>query len=163
MRTRDAIEALTPQLNKLAENMHGASAGIFLYDVELKREGAYNYLRIYIDKPGGVTLDDCEAYHLAARPLTETIQYDFMEVSSPGLDRPLKTVSDWQAALDHEVSVRLFRTESGAKTHTGIIRAVESDAFLLETATMPMRIPYKAVAVAKPIIRFNEEDDEHEQ
>ena len=86
MTKRETYEKKTEEiLNPMMEE-HGFE----LVDVELAREGASRYLRIYIDKPDGITLSDCETYHRAVAPLVERVDYDFLEVCSPGLDRPLK-------------------------------------------------------------------------
>ena len=74
-----------PKCQRLADSL-----GFELVDVSLDKEGAGKYLRIYIDKPEGITLDDCERYHRAIAPQVEDFDYDFLEVSSPGVDRPLK-------------------------------------------------------------------------
>lgn len=70
---------VAPKCQALAERME-----LELVDVSLDKEGAGRYLRIYIDKPEGVSLDDCEAYHRAIQPQLESYDYDFLEVSSPG-------------------------------------------------------------------------------
>ena len=86
MAQSDLTRVIEPACQKLAEQ-HGFE----LVDVELVREGASRYLRIYIDKPDGITWSDCETYHRAVTPLVERVDYDFPEVCSPGLDRPLKS------------------------------------------------------------------------
>ena len=70
---------VAPKCQALAERM-----GLELVDVSLDKEGAGKYLRIYIDKPQGISLDDCEAYHRAIQPQLESYDYDLLEVSSPG-------------------------------------------------------------------------------
>ena len=85
MAQSDLTRVIEPACQKLAQQF-----GFELVDVELAREGASRYLRIYIDKPDGITLSDCETYHRAVAPLVERVDYDFLEVCSPGLDRPLK-------------------------------------------------------------------------
>ena len=69
-----------------------AEQALELVELTLTREQQGKTLCIYIDKPGGVTLDDCERYHKAVQPLLEEIDYDYLEVSSPGVDRPIKTL-----------------------------------------------------------------------
>ena len=65
-----------------------------LVDAELVKEPAGHFLRFYIEKPGGVALNDLEAFHRRILPLVERVEYDYMEVSSPGADRPLKNERD---------------------------------------------------------------------
>lgn len=90
MAQSDLTRVIEPACQKLAQQF-----GFELVDVELAREGASRYLRIYIDKPDGITLSDCETYHRAVAPLVERVDYDFLEVCSPGLDRPLKKQKDF--------------------------------------------------------------------
>ena len=94
MAQSDLTRVIEPACQKLAEQ-HGFE----LVDVELVREGASRYLRIYIDKPDGITLNDCETYHRAVTPLVERVDYDFLEVCSPGLDRPLKKQKDLRSIV----------------------------------------------------------------
>ena len=89
---------VTPRCQALADRMN-----LELVDVCLDKEGAGKYLRIYIDKPEGISLDDCEAYHRAIQPQLEQYDYDFLEVSSPGVDRPLKKDRDFDRAIGSEV------------------------------------------------------------
>lgn len=104
-----------------------ARLGYELVDTALDREAAGLYLRAYIDKPGGVTLDDCEKFHRAVQPLLEQVEYDFLEVSSPGIDRPIRTDRDMQAAIGEEVVVRLFRQVHGAREHRGRLSGFDKD------------------------------------
>lgn len=89
---------MEPKAQRLADKL-----GFELVDVTLDKESTGNYLRVYIDKPEGISLDDCEVYHRALQPLVEDYDYDFMEVSSPGVDRPLKKDRDFERALGSEV------------------------------------------------------------
>ena len=74
-----------PKCQALADRL-----GFELVDVSLDKESSGKYLRIYIDNEAGITLDDCETYHRAIQPQLESYDYDFLEISSPGIDRPLK-------------------------------------------------------------------------
>ena len=104
-----------------------ARLGYELVDTALEKEGARLYLRAYIDKPGGVTLEDCEKFHRAVQPLVEHIEYDFLEVTSPGIDRPLKTDQDLQAAVGEEVVIRLFKQIHVAREHRGRLSGFDRD------------------------------------
>jgi len=147
MAKTDWITAVSPRFERVAEQM-----GFELVDVCLDREPTGSYLRIYIDKPEGISLDDCEAYHKTVRPMVENYDYDFMEVSSPGLDRPLKKDRDFERAAGSEVEVRLFRPLEGAKTLTGVLMGLEEGEILLETPEGERRIPRKAAALVKPVV-----------
>ena len=139
--------AVTPKCRRIAEQM-----GFELVDVSLDREPTGKYLRIYIDRPEGITLDDCEVYHKAVRPLLEDYDYDFMEVSSPGIDRPLKTDRDFERNLGAEVEVRLFRATDGVKELTGTLAGLENGEIVLQTAEGERRIPRKAAALVRPVV-----------
>ena len=96
--------------------------GYELVDVEYKKEGAHWYLRLYIDKPGGVTIDDCqEASDRINTALDKhvTVNYDFLEISSPGLDRPLKKDKDFVRYKGRKVDVKLYKAVNGSKNFTG--------------------------------------------
>ncbi len=69
-----------------------------LIDVELVKEPTGHFLRFYIDRPDGVALNELENFHRRIQPLVERVEYDYMEVSSPGADRPLKTERDFERA-----------------------------------------------------------------
>ena len=139
-----AIEA---RCATIAEQM-----GFELVDAGVEKEPTGRYLRFYIDKPEGISLDDCEAYHKAVRSLADTVDYDFMEVSSPGIDRPLKKDRDFKRNLGSEIEIRLFKPMEGAKQLTGILAGLEDGNILLETPDGVKRIPRKAAALVKPVV-----------
>lgn len=119
-------------------------------------EPAGSYLRIYIDKPGGVDLNDCERFHrLAADPL-DAFEFDFLEVCSLGLDRPIKTAKDLAWAKDQAVEARLYQPLNGEKTVRGILKDLDPDTVTLETPTGPMTLETKAVALLHRIIDVEE-------
>jgi len=129
-------------------------------DVELVKEGPGRYLRIYIDKDGGVSLSDCEAYHRAVQPQLERVEYDFLEVSSPGLDRPLSADGDFARAMDTEVEVRLFRAVDKRKIYEGFLRRYAANTLTIEAADGEKTFDRRDVALVKPIIRFEDDGGE---
>jgi ribosome maturation factor RimP len=139
-----AIEA---RCAKIAEEM-----GFELVDAGVEKEPTGKYLRFYIDKPEGISLDDCEAYHKAVRSLADKVDYDFMEVSSPGIDRPLKKDRDFERNLGSEIEVKLFKPMDGATLWTGILAGLEDGNILLETPEGVKHIPRKAAALVKPVV-----------
>ena len=139
-----AIEA---RCARIAEEM-----GFELVDLGIEKEPTGRYLRFYIDKPEGISLDDCEAYHKAVRSLADTVDYDFMEVSSPGIDRPLKKDRDFERNLGSEIEIKLFKPLDGTKLLTGILAGLEDGEILLETPAGIRRIPRKAAALVKPVV-----------
>ncbi len=103
--------------------------GLSLWDVEYVKEAGSYFLRVYIDKETGVSIDDCEAVSRAlsdlldeADPIQEA--YTF-EVSSAGADRVLKTPAHFQAFLGEAVDVRLYKVQHGSKQHTGVLLAYQ--------------------------------------
>lgn len=107
-----------------------------LVDVEYVKEGGSWYLRAYIDKPGGITVDDCE---LVSRALSDLLdEHDFiedayiLEVSSPGLGRPLKKDKDFARSIGEEVDVKTFRVIQHQKDFTGILKAYDKEKIVLE-------------------------------
>ena len=111
--------------------------GFELVDMEyIKEAGAY-YLRAYIDKPGGITIDDCETVSRSFSDLLD--EKDFiedsyiLEVSSPGLGRPLKKEKDFQRETGKEIEVRLFAPVDGKKEYTGILTAYENGLITIKT------------------------------
>ena len=107
-----------------------------LVDVEYVKEGSNWYLRAYIDKPGGITVDDCEVVSRALGDLLD--KNDFideayiLEVSSPGLGRPLKKEKDFKRSLGQEIEVRTYRAIDRQKEFTGILKSYEKDGFTIE-------------------------------
>ena len=136
-----------------------AEQALELVELTLTREQQGKTLCIYIDKPGGVTLDDCERYHKAVQPLLEDIDYDYLEVSSPGVDRPVKTLRDFEKNRGARVEVRLFAPMDGVKAFEGALTAMdEQNVTITLDGGNEKLLPRKAVALIKPVIEF--EDDE---
>jgi ribosome maturation factor RimP len=108
-----------------------------LVDVEYVKEGGSWYLRAYIDKPGGITVDDCEIVNRALSDLLD--QEDFiedsyiLEVSSPGLGRPLKKEKDFIRSMGEEVEIRTYRMIDKQKEFYGILKAYDRDTVTIVT------------------------------
>ena len=120
--------------------------------MSLDKENTGSYLRVYIDKPEGISLDDCETYHRALQPLVEDYDYDFLEVSSPGADRPLKKDRDFERAIGLEVEVHFFRPVNGAKEMTGTLCAFDKDTFTIVAAGSEVTLERKAASLILPIV-----------
>ena len=113
------------------------SAGCSLWDVEYVKEGGTWYLRAYIDKEGGITVNDCEA---VAREMNEILdKEDFVEdsyvfeVSSPGLGRPLKKEKDYVRSMGKEVEIRTYRAINREKEFYGILSAYDENTVTIKT------------------------------
>lgn len=110
--------------------------GCTLWDVEYVKEAGVWYLRLYIDKPGGVSIDDCEA---VSRPVSDALDeadpiegsYTF-EVSSAGADRILRKSEHFEAYLGSEVEVRLYRPQAGRKSWVGILKGYREGVVTLD-------------------------------
>ncbi len=105
------------------------SMGLELVDVEYVKEAGQYYLRAYIDKEGGVTIDDCEAVSRAFNPKLD--EEDFiddsytMEISSPGLGRPLKKEKDFARSVGKEIEIHTYRAVSGEKEFFGVLTSYD--------------------------------------
>lgn len=130
-----------------------------LVDVELVKEPTGHFLRFYIEKPDGIALNDLEAFHRRILPLVERVDYDYMEVSSPGADRPLKTDADFERARGMAVELKTYRPVNGGKRFTGELAGLADGEIVL---TSPdggeLRFARRDVALVRPLIEFDEED-----
>ena len=109
-----------------------SALGFELVDVEYVKEAGTWYLRAYIDKPGGIAINDCE---VVSRELSDLLdQKDFiedsyiLEVSSPGLGRPLKKDRDFERSIGEEVEIRTYRMIDKQKEFTGVLEEYDSDS-----------------------------------
>ena len=145
---------IEPRCRQIAEQM-----GIELVEIALDKEPAGLFLRFYIDTPEGITLDTCEKYHRAVLPLAEHLDYDYMEVSSPGIDRPLKTDRDYDRCLGVEVEVRLYKPLDGVRQISGILVDFDREKLVIETASGRLDIIRSAVALARQAVNMDGIED----
>ncbi|HSS64176.1 MAG TPA: ribosome maturation factor RimP [Gammaproteobacteria bacterium] len=127
--------------------------GYELVGVEYRRGRRRARLRVYIDKPDGITLDDCErASHQVSGvldvedPIVE--QYD-LEVSSPGLDRPLFEAEHFERFAGHKVRVRLSPPVGGRRKFIGVLLGIEDGQVRVEEDGVERRIPLESVSAAR--------------
>ena len=110
--------------------------GFELVDVEYVKEGGTWYLRTYIDKEGGISIDDCEKVSRRLSDILDEKDYIddtyIMEVSSPGLGRPLKKGKDFKRSLGKEVDIRTYRMIDKQKEFTGILKDYDKDTVTIE-------------------------------
>ena len=132
--------------------------GVEIYDVEYGKEGSDWYLRAYIDKPGGVTIDDCER---VSRELSDRLdQEDFiedayvLEVSSPGLGRTLKKEKHLQKSLGEEVEIRLYKPVEKCREFAGILKAFDAQSVTIQTAQGDRTFDRKDVALIRLALDF---------
>ncbi|HHY28378.1 MAG TPA: ribosome maturation factor RimP [Desulfitobacterium dehalogenans] len=132
--------------------------GLELVDVEYVKEGAHWYLRIYIDKEGGVDIDDCtNVSHLVSEVLDKhdpIAQAYMLEVSSPGLERPLKKDEDFERFTGKLVRVLTKEAYQGYKEFTGYLVGLIEDDIVLEYEKERMSIPRSIVDKANLTFEF---------
>lgn len=108
-----------------------------LVDIEYVKEAGEWYLRVYADKEGGITIDDCETLSRSLSPLLD--KEDFisdayiLEVSSPGLLRPFKKDRDFERNIGQPVEIRTYKNIGGSKEFTGILEAFDADSVTIRT------------------------------
>ena len=131
MTRRETYEAKTEELLQPLVDAHGVE----LVYVEYVKEACNWYLRAYIDKPGGIAVDDCEVISRALSDKLDEEDYIedsyILEVSSPGLGRPLKKDKDFQRSIGKEIEVRTFRAIDKQKEFTGILKEFNKDSFTI--------------------------------
>lgn len=123
--------------------------GYELVDLELANRGMH--VRVFADKAGGISIDDCAAIsdHLSRLFAVENIDYDRLEVSSPGLDRPLKRLADYQRFRGAQLQVKLRVPMNGRKRVTGVLQDAESTGFRLKVEGELLRIEFSNVDKAR--------------
>ncbi len=136
--------------------------GLELVETEYVKEGSKWFLRLYIDKPGGVSIDDCQLVHENVIDVIDEADpisgpYIF-EVSSPGLDRPLKTERDFLRNLGEIVELSLYAPdENGKKAYEGILESYEDGNITVkdENSDNKNTFDLKKVSLVKKAIRFD--------
>ena len=139
--------------DKVAEEL-----GLFLVDVSFDKESGEKFLRLYIDKPQGVSLDDCEAF-------SRSFENEFdkldpidgaycLEVNSPGVDRTLKTDREFTHYIGKEVDVKLYSAIDGKKEFSGILRGYTPGTVVVESDGISIEIPISKAVYIKLMFRF---------
>lgn len=148
---------VTEQVSALAEPVVTAQ-GCSLWDVEYVKEAGSWYLRVYIDKEGGVSIDDCEAVSRTLDPILDEADpipdaYTF-EVSSAGADRVLKKAAHFQAFLGEAVDVKLYKPREGRKEFTGPLTAYDNGAVTLALEPEPLTFQKEEIAQVRLHVSF---------
>ena len=133
--------------------------GCSLWDVEYVKEAGSWFLRIYIDKEGGVSIEDCEA---VSRPLSDKLDEAdpiegsyTLEISSAGADRALKKPEHFRQFMGTEVECRLYRPRDGRKDHVGILTDYAEDGTVtIDVAGTPTTFEKKELAQVRLYVRF---------
>lgn len=129
-----------------------------LVDVEYVKEAGNWYLRAYIDKEGGINIDDCE---LVSRALSEKLdEVDFieeayiLEVSSPGLGRPLKKDKDLKRSIGEEVEIRTYRAIDRQKEFTGVLKSFDEENITIDMEEKEVSFARKDIALIRLAFDF---------
>lgn len=129
-----------------------------LVDVEYKKEGNNWYLRVYIDKNGGVSLDDCQIiseYLSEKLDEVDPIENSYiLEVSSPGIDRPLKTQRDFDKFKGSLVEVSLYQPIDKKKKYEGKLVGLINDKVVITDNGKRKEFDIKDISLVKPVIKF---------
>ena len=135
-----------------------------LVDMEFLKEGKNWFLRIYIDKPGGIDIEECALISEKVSEALDAIDPDpipqayFLEVSSPGAERPLKTEADMQNAIGKYVHLSFYQAIDGEKFYEGTLKELNDESVVLtiriKTRTKDIEIERKQIANARLAIQF---------
>ncbi|QZN93836.1 ribosome maturation factor RimP [Limosilactobacillus panis] len=136
----------------------------YLYDIEFVKEGKSWYLRVYIDKDGGITLEDCATVSDQLSEALDNVDPDpipqayFLEVSSPGAERPLKDEDDYKRAINQYIHVSLYQQINGQKVYEGTLTKLSDKELTLDyldkTRHRQIVIDRSKVAKARLAIKF---------
>lgn len=142
---------------ELAEKT-ASELGVYIVDVSYKKEGADYVLCYYIDKDGGVGIDDCEAFSRALDPIldeADPIDGNYtLQVSSPGVDRKLTKEREFLYYIGTEVDVKLFKAIDGEKEFTGVLKGFADKTAEIEVDGAVRKIPVKEASYIKLSFRF---------
>lgn len=141
-----------------------AEHNFYLYDMEFVKEGKSWYLRVYIDKDGGITLNDCATVSDQLSEALDNVEPDpipqayFLEVSSPGAERPLRNEEDYQRAVNDYIHVSLYQQIDGKKVYEGTLTKLTDKELTLDyldkTRHRQVVIDRSKVAQARLAIKF---------
>ena len=148
---------ITDQVAAFAQPMVEAN-GCQLWDVEYVREGSERYLRVYIDKDGGIDIDDCERVHRALDPILDekdpiAESYHF-EVCSAGLERALKRPSDFARFMGSPITVKLYRPRNGLKEIPCVLRGYDNGKVTVEAGKETICFEKSEVALVRLRVEF---------
>ncbi|GAD15907.1 ribosome maturation factor RimP [Lentilactobacillus otakiensis] len=155
----NVVETVKQVVEPILENH-----SFYLFDVEFVKENKSWYLRVYIDKKGGITIDDCV---LVSDELSEKLdamdpdpipQAYFLEVSSPGAERPLRNDEELKQAIGEYIHVSLYKNLNGNKTFEGTLKSLDDDVMVLQNSKWgkqdTLEIPRNLVAKSRLAIQF---------
>lgn len=131
--------------------------GVSLWDVKYIKEGASYYLRIFIDKPEGINIDDCVNVSHAVDPVIDEADpikdSYYLEVCSPGLERELTREEHYKAMIGSEISIKLFKAVDGKKQFSGILKDFDTQAYIETESGM---LKFNKADIAKATAEFKQ-------
>lgn len=153
------VETVQKEVKPLIESHH-----FDLVDIEFVKEGKSWYLRVYIDKPGGVTIEDCAEASDQISEKLDSLDPDpfpeayFLEVSSPGAERPIKTSDDWQRAVGQYIHISLYASVDGQKVFEGTLDDYSGTdltlTYMAKTRKISKQFDVKQIGFARFAIKF---------
>ncbi len=145
MNKKQIIETSTSIVNKIIDGTEYE-----LVDVEYVKEGPFMYLRIYLDKEDGITIDDCSVISKEFNRQIDEINFIdnqyYLEVSSPGIDRAFKKDSDYVKNINNEVEIKLYSPVNGTKLLKGILLEKNEDNIIVEFNNERVAIELKNIS-----------------
>lgn len=140
-------------LKNIIENL-----GYELYDVLYEKEGKDYYLRIIIDKPSGIDINDCEKVNNEINDILDEADYIkeqyFLEVSSPGIERTLRKEKHFLSQIGNEISIKLFKPINKQKELIGILEEYNEKELTIKTDESTIKIDLKDIALVKTIFNW---------
>ena len=155
--TEGIFVKITEQVAAFAQPVVEAN-GCMLWDVEYVREGSERFLRVYLDKEGGIDIADGETIHRARDPILDekdpiAESYHF-EVCSAGLERALKKQSDFERFMGSPITVKLYRPRNGLKEIPCVLRGYEDGAITVEAGKETFTLAKSEVALVRLRVEF---------
>ena len=132
--------------------------GVYIYNTEYKKEGSEYYLRLYIDKDGGVTIEDCENVSREISPLLDDLTFIkeayIFEVSSPGIDRALTRDWHFEKVMGEEIDVKLFAPIDGSREISGVLTGYNEGIITIDVNGKEITIEKGKAASVKLAFKF---------
>ena len=155
LKRRDILASIEERVENLLKEKIEA-IGYELYDVEYSKEGKNYFLRIFIDKPEGIDLNDCEKVNNEIDGILDKADYIkeqyFLEVSSPGIERIIRKEKHLKKYIGHEINIKLFKKDkNGNKEYQGILKAFDQENIELEEN---IKIERKNIAQIKTVYNW---------
>lgn len=151
---KSVVATVTELVSPVAEKM-----GIMLWDVEFVKEGSRKILRITIDSDAGIDIDTCERFHRTIDPMLDEAdpieESYYLEVTSPGLERQIKTDAHIEACTGEKVELRLYTPRNGAKSFIGVLAGLDGEGrVVIETDGGHMEFEKSEIAKLQTVFDF---------